>query len=372
MMLFAASQTSPMRLCALIVLALLSGVAAQDPCACKGECRTIFGEYLCYVEGGESCSRATPSIIPWRDGEAWIPCPEATSLDDDVVVVDPQVEAAVDEEDPVEPFQCPEEKEIRFTDAGKPYCRCPSSTGYPGYYYREIGDKCEKDCEIGYERVSITENGEPVCREKCSEGYEKKGGECVKEETCYNFCEVDLGDVRDFVSREVDRVSEAQCRTFIINAMRSRIQNTLNVRETLSTSQISQMAKVSQTTTFAGPVVSNTLTGESGKTESDQVWTKFSDEPWVISIDGDCTIDESTYLCQPCQEDSCTLDLFGACVNRKGCATKGINKAHITCPLKARSMRKCCTSTGSNKFQQTFDMEDAFERERERLRSALG
>ena len=56
MMLFAASQTSPMRLCALIVLALLSGVAAQDPCACKGECGTIFGEYLCYVEGEESCS----------------------------------------------------------------------------------------------------------------------------------------------------------------------------------------------------------------------------------------------------------------------------------------------------------------------------
>ena len=77
MLLFAASQTSAMRLCALIVLALWSGVAAQDPCACKGECRTIFGEYLCYVEGGESCSRATPSMF--RSGEAWIPCPEETS-----------------------------------------------------------------------------------------------------------------------------------------------------------------------------------------------------------------------------------------------------------------------------------------------------
>ena len=174
----------------------------------------------------------------------------------------------------------------------------------------------------------------------------------MKEETCYNFCEVDLGNVKDMVSRPINAESDANCRNYLMTQMRDRIQNTLNIREALSSSQISQMAKVSQTTTMAGPVVSNTLTGESGKTESDQVWTKFSDEPWVISIDGDCTIDESTYLCTQCQERQCRgIPIGGVCAGDSyACRIKGLNKGSIACPLKARSMRKCCTSTGSNKL----------------------
>merc|ERR1719270_1790733 len=83
-----------------------------------------------------------------------------------------------------------------------------------------------------------------------------------------------------------------------------------------------------------------------------RVWTKFSDEPWVISIDGDCTIDESTYLCTQCQERHCRgAPIGGVCLGDSyACRIKGLNKGSIACPLKARSMSKCCTSTGSNKL----------------------
>ena len=315
----------------------------------------------------------------FRSGEAWIPCPaEGTST------TTPEVEDPVDTEDPVEPPPCRDDQErcyINFPEPKTPHCccrvplatekldnpgKCTCPTSTESTFYRLIGDKCEINCFSGYELKPqvkfdgepVTRDGKPVymCYKKCSEGYELKGGECVKEETCYNFCEVDLGNVKDMVSRPINAESDANCRNYLMTQMRDRIQNTLNIREALSSSQISQMAKVSQTTTMAGPVVSNTLTGESGKTESDQVWTKFSDEPWIISIDGDCTIDESTYLCTQCQERYCRGAripdfLGGGCAGDSyACRIKGLNKGSIACPLKARSMRKCCTSTGSNKL----------------------
>ena len=198
-------------------------------------------------------------------------------------------------------------------------------------------------CPPQYELIG----GKCVFKKMCMPGYELKHGQCVEKQKCYNYCEVDLGNVRDYVSRNIIADSDAGCRDFLITGMRNRIQNTLNIRETLSSSQRSKMLTASKKATFKGDL---TVTGSYGENSSNQKWTKFSDEPWVITIDGRCEIDESTYLCQQCQQRDCVLGIFGTCVGDSGCRIKGINKAYLTCPLKARSMRRCCTSTGSNKL----------------------
>mmetsp|Transcript_22816 Transcript_22816/g.48231 ORF Transcript_22816/g.48231 Transcript_22816/m.48231 type:complete len:454 (+) Transcript_22816:3-1364(+) len=62
--------------CALLLVLLCVSplcVRAQDPCGCKGSCRTVFGRYLCYVNDPDRCSKATESRL--QRGEAWISCP---------------------------------------------------------------------------------------------------------------------------------------------------------------------------------------------------------------------------------------------------------------------------------------------------------
>jgi len=315
MLLFAASQTSAMRLCALIVLALWSGVAAQDPCACKGECRTIFGEYLCYVEGGESCSRATPSMFPWMDGEAWIPCPEATSLDDDDVVVvedpvDPQVEAAEDAQ-VVPPVDTQGDPTV------PPAADCPAyrSNCTPNLPPTEdpTPPACENFCECNRAEYEVRETTD-----------------------CSERAKIDITVDVPFKIHTTNRNSEPgqECAAFAREYVDNYATNLANIKSVASSQASSAISSITGGVSAAGDVQ---VSGSKGTSKASSSVIVMEGIKWFVS-ERDCT--PEVVNCYGCQE-RCRECVFGIC-NDCGCRVGGTISYTGKCNLKMETLQGIC------------------------------